>query len=376
MPNKVFNSVNMTLSEREQERYQRHLQLKGFSESGQKSLKSSKVLIVGLGGLGCPAAQYLVAAGVGQITLLDGDLVSLSNLQRQILFTEDDLGSNKAVTAKNRLKKLNSDIDIFAIDQYLTVEHALRLIKDVDLVLDCTDNFSSRYLINDICAYYQTPWLYASVLGFNGQLALFKSGQGCFRCLFPQAPADVPDCNQAGVLGAVPGVLGSLQAVQALHYLKAKRTYFEGSNGTQMLQFSAQTPFNLKAVQLQHSPQCPMCTGESNYQNFLKDYPKIMSQDTSNLIISAVEFVEFVNNQSPVLVDVRDPHEHQERNLGGINIPLTELKNKALDLWNKDDLILVYCRSGKRSLMAVNELLALGFDNVKTLCDGIDGQPK
>ena len=180
-------SEHTALTAQEWLRYQRHLQLPQFSAAGQLALKAAHVLIVGMGGLGCPVAQYLAAAGVGKLTLVDADTVSLSNLQRQILYSCEDVGIKKVVAARQRLTALNDAIAIEAVIQQLSLQNAPALIQQCDLVVDCSDNFATRYLINDLCIAKQKPWIYGSVLGFAGQLALFVPGGACFRCLFPEA---------------------------------------------------------------------------------------------------------------------------------------------------------------------------------------------
>lgn len=357
----------MTLSEHERQRYQRHLQLEGFGESAQKALKKSHVCIVGLGGLGCPAGLYLAAAGIGRITLVDGDVVSLSNLQRQVLFREEDIGRNKAAVAAEQLKARNSEIDVHAMPSFLTVALAEDVFPDADLVLDCTDNFHTRYLINDLCHHHRIPWIYASVLGFNGQLALFSPGDCCFRCVFPEL-AETPDCNQAGVLGAVPGNLGTLQALEAIKHLSGA-----GLNaGTRLLSFDGAS-LSSRQIKLGVSPECPLCNGRKRYTDFMSDYD--MASDTDAVKeLPAEELQAFVTSESPLLIDVRSAEDHQGGNLGGINIPLDELPGRLGEIESEQRTILLYCQGGKRSRAAATLLLEQGITGVLSLAGGCNGQ--
>lgn len=346
---------NSQLSQQEQQRYLRQTQLPSFGESGQRRLKQSKVLIVGVGGLGCPTAQYLTAAGIGEITLVDGDQVSLSNLQRQILFSEPDIGKNKAQAAKEKLQTNNSDIKIIAFPHKLNPHNAHQLIKRSDLVLDCTDNFHSRYLINDICAHHNKPWVYASVLGFEGQVALIKPEHSCFRCLYPEL-AETPNCNQAGVLGVVPGIVGNMQALLAIDYLAhiSDNDKPSNSNTLQLIQ-----GLNSRSINLFKSDDCELCSGEKNYLDYASDY-----QDYSQLIdsipeeqkISWADFEKFPA-ENTVLIDVRSEAEHLAFNRGGINIPLEELRDSIRFEAGKHYVF--YCQSGERSNRAILEVSKL-----------------
>ncbi|MGB1141674.1 MAG: ThiF family adenylyltransferase [Halioglobus sp.] len=354
-------------SEREQQRYQRHLQLASFGHEGQSALNKSHVCVVGLGGLGCPAALYLAAAGVGRLTLVDGDTVSLSNLQRQVLFTEADLEQNKAEVAARHLTARNSDIEIEVHAGALVPDSAEALLASTDIVLDCTDNFHTRYLINDVCYYLDIPWVYASVLGFAGQMALFRKGHGCFRCLFPEL-REVPDCNQAGVLGAVPGVLGAQQALAAIRYLsglheeQARLFSFDGM-GLQM-----------RSVKLSPSPDCPLCAGGETWHDRLPDYAPRRFDPVPDITVQPSDFARFVQDNDPLLVDVRPAEEHQAGNLGGINIPAEHLTTELESHREEGRKVLLYCLMGKRSAMAASVLAEQGFEDILSLEGGIQGQ--
>ncbi|WP_317931102.1 HesA/MoeB/ThiF family protein [Halioxenophilus sp. WMMB6] len=375
---------NVLFGPDEQARYLRQLQLPGFAAKGQASLRAARVLLVGVGGLGCPAAQYLAAAGVGRLTLVDGDSVALSNLARQILFTEADIGRNKAAVAASRLSQQNSLVTLAAVTQHLAEANAEALIAECDIVLDCTDNFYTRYLLNDHCHRLQKPWVYASVLQFAGQLALFQPNGGCFRCLFPEV-SEVADCNQAGVLGVVPGIVGNLQALTAIKYLAD----LDGGKLSTLFQFSA-LDLQLKPIKLQPSRACPLCgggvktewaytqSGSGRSDVFMaaaESWPGApLSGDYQ---IAAAHFYQFLERYQPQLIDLRSPAEHAAANLGGINIPLAEVTQ--WQGWQPGRAYLLYCQSGRRSQLALQRLLAAGLPAEVTLknlaggCDALAG---
>jgi adenylyltransferase/sulfurtransferase len=355
------------LSDREQQRYLRHLQLPAFGEAGQSALQGARVCVIGLGGLGCPAALYLAAAGVGTMTLVDGDAVSLSNLQRQVLFTEADLRANKAEAAARHLEERNGDIAAEAVGKALSVDNAVNLLQAADLVLDCTDNFHTRYLINDVCHLLGKPWVYASVLGFAGQLALFRPGQGCFRCLFPEL-GEAPDCNQAGVLGAVPGILGTQQALLAIGFLSGlhdEQPRLHSFDGLGL---------RLRSIRLSKSPDCPLCDGSETWHDHLADYEPGRPETVPDITVEASEFTVFVQERAPLLVDVRPPDEHRAGNLGGINIPAEHLATELAHHAEEGRPVLLYCTIGKRSAMAATAMRELGFEDVLSLAGGTQGQ--
>jgi len=347
-----------SLSQQESQRYLRQIQLPSFGVESQLRLKKSRVLVVGIGGLGCPAAQYLAAAGIGELILVDDDVVQLSNLQRQILFSEADINKNKAHAAAARLAACNSDINIQAIDEALSVDNALGLIENSDLILDCTDNFETRYLINDMCAHLNKPWIYASVLGFDGQLALIKPSQSCFRCLYPVL-ADTADCNQAGVLGVVPGLVASLQALQAINHLTQLEVEVEvEQNHSEPNQLHVIQGSNTRTVRLKKSPACELCNGKKHDLKFIRQLshsPKIIT--IALPVINQISWQELqnINDKNIIMIDVREKHEHQTFNLGGLNIPLENLRAKLIPQAGKTYIF--YCQSGSRSQRAVESLL-------------------
>ena len=348
-------------SSQEYLRYTRHIQLSSIGVNGQSKLKNAHVLIVGCGGLGAPVSLYLAAAGIGNITLIDGDVVELSNLQRQITFSENDIGKSKAQCTQKRLQSLNSDILVTAINQPLSTDNAEALIKTADLVLDCTDNFSTRYLINDLCKLNNTAWIYASVYQSSGQCALFTPDQSCFRCLFPSPPQEALDCNSAGVLGVLPGLLGTLQATEALKVLAGTPSAISNT-----LLLVETDDMHFQKMALQQDKNCACCNNDSfTFNPSSSDY-QIQPPSSDVLIhsIAAADFKEWKKRDDVLLIDVRDKNENEAFNLGGEHIPLHQLSSSipaSLALFvslastasfDKKKTIILYCQSGVRSQQA------------------------
>ena len=340
-------------------RYARHIQLGDIGVDGQRKLKSAQVLIVGCGGLGAPVSLYLAAAGVGQLTLVDGDHVELSNLQRQVILTEADIGLSKAICAQTRLKALNSHIKVNTASERLTVDNAERLIQAADLVIDCTDNFATRYLINDVCKAHSKSWIYASVYQFSGQCALFTPEQTCFRCVFPKPPSNAPDCNSHGVLGVLPGLLGTLQATEAIKYL----TGIASGIANTLLLIEADT-MQMQKIQLRPDENCPCCYRDFSFNSALADYQppcKTARNENDKYSLTVEAFYQHQHNKEVVLLDVRDKNEHDAFNLGGLHVPLAELKQR-LDELPSNKKIVAYCQSGVRSSAAAQLLRQANLD--------------
>lgn len=340
-------------------RYTRHIQLGDIGVDGQCKLKSARVLIVGCGGLGAPVSLYLAAAGVGQLTLVDGDHVELSNLQRQVIFTEADIGLSKAICAQTRLKALNGHIEVNAVSERLSVDNAERLIQAADLVIDCTDNFATRYLINDVCKVHGKTWIYASVYQFSGQCALFTSEQTCFRCLFPKPPSNAPDCNSHGVLGVLPGLLGTIQATEAIKYLTGTASGIANT----LLLVEADT-MQMQKIQLRPDEDCPCCDNNFSFKPALADYQPAchtVRNEHDKYSLTAEEFNQHQCSKKFFLIDVRDKNEHDAFNLGGLHVPLNELEQR-LDELPSNQKIIVYCQSGVRSTAAVQLLRQANLD--------------
>jgi sulfur-carrier protein adenylyltransferase/sulfurtransferase len=362
MPNTIF-------SQQELARYARHFSLPDFGMDGQIKLKNSRVLVVGAGGLGCPVLLYLAAAGVGHIGIIDGDVVDDSNLQRQVLYTVADVGKSKAVAAKERLLAMNPHIEIEVFTEHLTSENALGIISKFDVVADGTDNFPTRYLVNDACVLAGKVNVYASIFRFEGQVSVFNltSNDGergvNYRDIFPTPPPAglIPDCAEGGVLGVLPGIIGSMQASEVIKVLTGIGEPLAG----RLFLFDAQT-FTAKSLKIKKSLHyVPV--------EKLIDYEIFCGIKTATTIpeISIADFKKMqVENADFQLVDVREPYEYAVANLGGILYPLSILPEKAAFL-SKIRPIVVHCQSGARSAKAVAELQKLGFDNAVSLAGGI-----
>jgi sulfur-carrier protein adenylyltransferase/sulfurtransferase len=352
-------------------RYTRHIQLSQFGSQGQLKLKKSHVVIIGAGGLGCPAGLYLAAAGVGRITIVDADVVDLTNLQRQIAYTIKDLGQEKASCLAQRMLDMNDQISVTPIFQNLTLENAEAILADADIVLDCTDNFATRYLINDTCHKHQVPWVMASIGQYNGQASLFSPKTGCFRCIFPEQPQGVQDCNSAGVLGVLPGQLALLQTTEALKYLVGLQTPLEGH----LLLVDA-LEVSQQKFKLAVSDSCILCN---------LDYSNVKQQETLNVFYaldacdSQVNPLEINANtfnakrSTSRVIDVRSEDERESFHIGGEHIELNHILEGCLNPEPSRDVIF-YCQSGARSLKAAKFMASLSETNHdKTLIYSLQG---
>ncbi|WP_461482531.1 molybdopterin-synthase adenylyltransferase MoeB [Porticoccus sp.] len=350
---------NTTFSAGEWLRYTRHIQLPEVGAAGQLKLKQSHILVVGAGGLGSPVALYLAAAGVGQLTLVDGDVVDTSNLQRQIIFEHQQVGQSKATAAKERLLRLNPDIRVDAVESFLSADNAAALVAAADLVVDCTDNFSARYLINDYCCALGKPWVFASIQKFFGQCALFTPGNACFRCLFPEAPANVEDCNSAGVIGVLPGLLGVLQANEAIKYLLGLPTPLRNH----LLLVDALN-LEFRSIQLTRSDDCAACRDPAGAPNLPRQSAPLCAADNSrDSVLTPDAFRDRYRAGNCVLLDVRGPLERQSFHIGGLHIPLDELPQRLTELGGVET-VLCYCQSGIRSGKAVALLQQQGVNGI------------
>ena len=363
-----------TLSRSETERYSRHLVLPEVGPDGQLRLKHSSALIVGLGGLGVPAAVQLVSAGVGHVGIADADKVDLSNLQRQFIFSKNDVERRKADTAYEKLSSINPDVKITAHSIRLDSSNAMELIREYDLVIDATDNLPSRYLINDACVLLGKPDIYGSVLGFDGQVSVFKTPEGpCYRCLFPEPPPpdSVKSCEQAGVLSTVSNVMGSIQATRAIAILLGKGTPLVG----RLLNFDG-LDNSFTEIKFNKNPSCAIC-GPNPTITKLIDYEKFCGGKREGSIlefdITVSELNKIIDSgKHPVLIDVREAFEYSLCHLESSTlIPLDQLSAR-LDELSKDREIVVYCHVGIRSASAVLLLRESGFTKVRNLLGGID----
>jgi sulfur-carrier protein adenylyltransferase/sulfurtransferase len=354
-------------------RYSRHLLLPGVGVSGQQRLKAAKVLVIGAGGLGSPSAMYLAAAGVGTIGLVDFDAVDLSNLQRQVIHDTAALGKPKLESAAARLRGINPDLVIQPFPTRLTSGNALDILSRFDIILDGSDNFPTRYLVNDACVLLGKPYVYASILRFDGQVSLFSAKDGpCYRCLFaePPPPGLVPGCAEGGVLGVLPGIVGSIQALEAIKWILGIGETLTG----RLLLLDALT-MKTREISLRKDPACPAC-GTAPSITELIDYDEFcgMVPDFSvDLEVSARELKqELAGGIAPLLLDVREGYEWQINRIEGArHIPLGDLPRRLGEL-DPHSRIVTYCHHGMRSFQAAEILLSSGFTNVRSLEGGID----
>ena len=366
------------LNEGEVEQYRRHLSLQDFGLESQIKLKNSSVLVIGAGGLGCPVLQYLVAAGVGKIGIVDNDVIESSNLQRQILFDHDDIGSPKAKVAAAKLTRLNPFIKINPIIERLKKENAEFLFCGYDLIVDGTDNFSSRYLINDACILFEKPLIHGSIHLFEGMVSVFNfQGGPTYRCLFPEQPdsSSIPSCAEAGVLGVLPGIIGCMQAMEAIKVITGRGQPLSGkilsynslSNSTRIINLQA-LPQSREIKELPDSCE-PSCSDSS---------PKIC-QNKKIVEISEDELREMMAKKKDLqILDVREDWERMQSRIDpSLHQPLGTLVNSVpvspLDCLIPEKEVVVYCKAGVRSRMACEALQSIGFNHLFNLSPGMDG---
>jgi adenylyltransferase/sulfurtransferase len=360
------------------ERYKRHLTLPEFGLDAQRTLLASRVLLIGAGGLGCPLAQYLAAAGVGTIGLVDYDVVDASNLQRQILYGTRDIGRPKAEVARERILALNPDVKVEIHAVRLDATNALALFADYDVIVDGTDNFPTRYLSNDACVLLGKPNVHGSIFRFEGQATVFDARHGpCYRCLYPEPPPPgaVPSCAEGGVLGVLPGIIALIQATETLKLLTGLGDTLVG----RLLQYEA-LEMRFHEFRLQKDPACPVC-GTAPTVTALIDYEGfcgVPAHDRGDVAVrekSAAEIAAMrARGESFLLLDVREPHEFETTRLEGSQlVPLASLAGRLaeLDGW-RDRTVVVHCHKGGRSAKACKTLAAAGFRDVWNLAGGID----
>jgi adenylyltransferase/sulfurtransferase len=368
-----------TLSNAEIARYSRHLIMPEVGMEGQRRLKQSSVLLIGTGGLGSPLALYLAAAGVGQIGLVDFDVVDSSNLQRQIVHGTSTVGLPKTESAKQRLLDLNPYIDITTYETQIDSSNALDLLRPYDVIIDGTDNFPTRYLTNDACVLLGKPNVYGSIFRFEGQATVFypEAGGPCYRCLYPEPPPPglVPSCAEGGVLGVLPGIIGTIQATEAIKLMIGQGQPLIG----RLLLFDA-LAMKFRELKLRRNPDCPVC-GENptlheliDYQEFCGLTPLSSAQAQPTLAeISPAELAALLTQpERPFLLDVRNPHEWDIATIPGTDkfIPVDELAARMHELDSSREMV-VYCRSGARSARAIGSLQQAGFRKLTNLAGGI-----
>jgi molybdopterin/thiamine biosynthesis adenylyltransferase/rhodanese-related sulfurtransferase len=348
------------LSKQEQSRYQKQTILPEIGLAGQEKLCAARVLVIGAGGLGCPVLQYLAAAGVGTLGVADGDVVDLSNLQRQVLYTVNDIGQRKADVAEHKLRALNPHIDIITYPCYIDSGNVAGTIRDYDIIVDGSDNFATRYLVNDACVMQNKPMVSGAIYKFEGQVSVFNYKDGpTYRCIFPEPPqeGESPNCADIGVIATLPGIIGSIQANEVIKIITGVGEVLSGkllvidtlTMQSHTFHFKLNAA-NKKITRLPDSPQpCKVAVPTINY----------------------AELQNKMNNKAVQLVDVREAGEHQIRNIGGVNIPLSGLEAGS-SMLHPEITTVLYCASGVRSRNAGELLLQKGFKEVFTLEHGIN----
>lgn len=353
-------------------RYSRHLIMPEVGLEGQGKLKSASVLIIGAGGLGTPSATYLAAAGVGRIGIVDFDVIEKSNLHRQVLYSEQDVGKSKADIARKRLLEINPNVSVEVHKVRLDSSNALEVLGAYDIILDGTDNFPTRYLVNDACVLLGKPNVYASIFRFDGQASVFYAREGpCYRCLYPEPPPPglVPSCAEGGVLGVLPGIMGSIQAAEAIDLILGKGRPLIG----RLVLFDA-LDMTFKELKLRKNPNCSIC-GPNPTVTKLIDYEAFCGVEeglSAELEVSPRALKQLVDEGKDVVVlDVREPFEYEIAHLGDAKlIPLGQLPSRVNELDTARPIV-VYCHTGQRSAQAVRFLNGLGFKKAKNLKGGI-----
>ena len=366
-------------------RYSRHIVMPEVGLEGQKKLRAAGVLLIGAGGLGSPLALYLAAAGVGRLGIVDFDVVDVTNLHRQILHSTGDIGRSKLESARESITAINPHVRIEPYETRLTRQNALDIIGKYDIVVDGTDNFPTRYLVNDACVLLGKPNVYGSIFRFEGQVSVFYANRAsggdamrgpCYRCLYPSPPPPglVPGCAEGGVLGVLPGIIGSLQALEAIKLIIGHGDPLIG----RLVLFDA-LKLQFRELKLRKDPECPVC-GEHPTIHELIDYehfcgvamPDPASHTVNQHEITPEELKQRLDRgEKTFILDVREPYEYSIVNLGGHLIPLGELPKRVKEIDSSEDIV-VYCRTGARSARAVQFLRQAGFKKVKNLVGGID----
>jgi adenylyltransferase/sulfurtransferase len=373
----MTTATNTELTHEEIRRYSRHLIMPEVGPAGQRKLKQASVLLVGTGGLGAPLALYLAAAGVGHLGLVDFDVVDESNLQRQIIHGVSTLGKPKIESAKARIADMNPLVEVTTYNANLTSDNAFEILEPYDIIIDGTDNFPTRYLVNDACVLLDKPNVYGSIFRFEGQASVFAVKEGpCYRCLYPEPPPPglVPSCAEGGVLGVLPGLIGTIQATEAIKLIIGQGTPLIG----RLLLLDA-LEMRFRELKLRKNPDCPVCgthptvTELIDYQAFCGVSPQTTGLSREDLITprELAETLAEGNGHGPLLLDVREPHEWDIVHLEDAKlIPVNALAGH-LDELPRDQPIVVYCKTGNRSARATQLLKDAGFRKVQNLAGGI-----
>jgi len=370
-----------SLTNEEVLRYGRHLIMPEVGMKGQKKLKDAKILMVGAGGLGSPSGLYLAASGIGELTIIDPDVVDASNLQRQLFHDTDKIGVPKVESAKERIAAINPNVKVNAIQDFLTNENVRKLVREHDLVVDGTDNFQTRYMVNDACIFEKKINVYGSIFRFDGQSTIFCAEDGpCYRCLYPEPPPPgmVPSCAEGGVLGILPGIIGVIQATEAIKIILG-----EGRPLIGRLMLYDALEMKFRELKIRKDPSCPVC-GEHPTIHDLQDYESFCGiipheekaegeESTPIEQINARQLQEAIASGKEItLLDVREPQEWDITHLPGAKlIPLGEVPERVNELDSADEIV-VYCHHGQRSQRAINFLKKVGFSRLKNLAGGID----
>jgi adenylyltransferase/sulfurtransferase len=369
-------AARTTLTKEEIQRYSRHLIMPEVGMEGQLKLANAKVLMIGAGGLGAPLGLYLAAAGVGRLGIVDFDVVDTTNLQRQITFTTGDVGKPKNEAAKARLAALNPDIQIDTYNTRLTSDNALDLFRPYDIIVDGTDNFPTRFLVNDACVLLNKPNVYGSIFRFEGQATVFHyPGGPCYRCLYPEPPPPglVPSCAEGGVLGVLPGIIGSIQAMETIKLILGTGEPLAG----RLLLFDA-LGMRFRELKLRKNPNCAVC-GPNPTITELIDYEEfcgIRGEEAPAVTTGIAEITprdlkaRLDRGDDLFILDVREPHEYQICNINGKLIPLGDLPRRVSELDSSREIV-AHCRSGKRSADAIAFLQQAGFKKLLNLKGGI-----
>jgi len=368
----------MQLSNDEIRRYSRHLILPEVGLAGQKKIKATSVLCIGAGGLGSPIAMYLAAAGIGKIGIVDFDTVDFSNLQRQILHTEADVGRPKAQSAKETIAGINPNCEVVIHNTRILSENAFDLIRPYDIVVDGTDNFPTRYLTNDACVLLKKPNVYGSIFRFEGQASVFAPHLGgpCYRCLYPEPPPPgmVPSCAEGGVLGVLPGIIGCIQATEILKLALGKGTSMVG----RLLLFNA-LDMKFRELKLRRDPQCPVC-GENptikeliDYEQFCGIAPEAAAPQANPDEVTVQEMKRALDNPALGIkvIDVREPDEYEIAHVNGVPlVPLSQIQQRFTEL-DPNQQYYLHCKAGVRSMKALSFLRQQGFKHPKSVKGGI-----
>lgn len=358
-------------------RYEKQIVLPEIGIEGQKKLLNAKVLCVGAGGLGSPSLIYLAAAGIGLLGIIDHDRVEMSNLHRQILFSMKNVGQAKVSAAATHLLELNSEISIREYSQYLSAENALDIMKEYDIIIDATDNFATKYLINDAAVKLSKPVIYGAISGFSGQVSVFWSAHGpCYRCLFPKAPKNyVPNCAESGTLGAIAGIIGCMQAMEVIKIILGKEHCAKYHLETLIGRLYCLDLTSIKAntLTIEKRRDCHVC-GLNRGKIVLSDGAPLLCE--KNIAVKTLSLKEAMQQKNIVFIDVREPHEWRDGIIDhAIRLPLSTLENSQNPFHSLalTEHYVVYCQHGIRSLRVVKKMGRLGFKNVSHLKGGLAG---